>query len=217
MRRHLLCIAALALAACAPPAPVIETTATSNAGESGTAISPSMGHCSTDRGLQSSVADVINGVRYGATLSWTAGEREACLALTRVDGDVKTLVLGSPIPAGWSERYDESSAPTLDGDLLQVSDGLPWVITDRLAQGEGGGGGDVATLWRASDDAWTEVLTFSLETYSDINTLTETPCSTGEAFFRFQDGELEVHPCFDGEPQPVQRWRIVAGRAEPLP
>ena len=207
MRHHWMGLVALALAGCAPVSPVtVEPTAP-----------PPAYRCSVDQALQSSAEGVVDGIRYGAVLSWSEGEREACLALTRADGDARTTLVSSPIPAGWSERYDEYSTPVLHPELLQLSDGWPWVVTDRLAQGEGGGGGDVATLWRASDDAWTEVLTVSLETYTDINTLTEKPCSSGEARLRLQDGVVEVHPCFDGQPEPVQRWRFVDGRAEPVP
>lgn len=218
MGRQGVIVLAFALVGCAPTMPVvIEPAAAKDTAMPATDEQPMAWHCSVAEGTQHSIENVIGGVRYNATLSWSEGASVACLALSRVDADVKTPLLSSLIPAGWSERYDEFSAPSLHGDLLQISDGLPWAVTDRLAQGEGGGGGDVSTLWRVGANEWLEVLTFSLETYSDINALTDRPCATGEAFFRLQNSELDVHPCFDGEPQPVQRWRFVDGRAEPLP
>ncbi len=173
--------------------------------------------CSVDGPAVDTVSWSLGPMTYEAELTWQTGAPIACLTLTRAVEGTPVLLAAGPIPAGWTERYGEASAPFLIHEPFAVADEPPWIVTSHLAQGAGGGGGDVLSIWRPAGGVWTEVFSYALETYTTINTATETPCEPGDSAVRQYGDVLEVQPCLDGQPAPVTRWLMTAGRALPLP
>lgn len=154
---------------------------------------------------------------FQARLNWSAGSDAACLTLVQlVEGTPVTVAIGS-IPAGASERYGEQYAPELLGDALWFEGEAPWIVTRRTQQSASGGGGEWISVWRPAGGVWTEALTVARDTYTDINALTETPCAPHDLFLRQRAEVVEAQTCFDGRLQPIDRWHIAGGQAEPLP
>lgn len=173
--------------------------------------------CSVTGPADDTTSWLLGPMAYVATVTWQPGASFACLTLTRAVEGTPVLLASGAIPAGWSERYGEASAPALIRDPFEVAGEPPWVVTSRQAQGAGGGGGDVLSIWRPAGGVWTEVLDYTLESYTNINSATETPCEPGDSLVRRSGDVLEVQPCFDGQPAPVSRWLMTTGRALPLP
>lgn len=148
----------------------------------------------------------VEGQTYWAALTWRENEKEACLALLETNSG--EIAAQGQIEAGYSERYDEWSAPGFSPlEPILLPGEPPFIVTGRQAQGAGGGGGELYTVWRSVEGELVSVLGFSLESYTNINTLMEAPCPGRLNYYRQQGNELEVDSCFDGQPQ-TQRYQF---------
>ena len=148
----------------------------------------------------------VEGQIYWAALTWQEKEKEACLALLETNSG-ETIAQGR-IEAGYSERYDEWSAPGFSPlEPILFPGEPPFIVTSRQAQGAGDGGGELYTVWRSVEGELVLVLSFSLESYTNINTFMESPCPGRLNYYRQQGDELEVDSCFDGQPH-TQQYRF---------
>ncbi|MEM7347700.1 MAG: hypothetical protein AAF485_25995, partial [Chloroflexota bacterium] len=146
---------------------------------------------------------------YKAAITWQADAAQACLALFEVEDPASlTLVAHRTIEAGFSERYQEVSSPTIVAELLDFPGGRPFFVTTRLAEGHGGGGGNLYTIWHPQGGNLIPTLTFSLESYTNINAVVETPCDVTTSFSIQNNDELHIDSCFDGEPQARQVYHF---------
>ena len=149
---------------------------------------------------------------YQAALVWSADQSEACLALVQGDSHAFEVVAHSMIEAGYSERYSEYSAPALQSAPILVDERLPFIVTSRQTQGNGGGGGDLYTVWRPEREELLVALQFSPETYTDINSLTESPCDNQALSYEQIGDYLAVSSCFDGDQQPTAYYHFDGDR-----
>ncbi|MCB0213513.1 MAG: hypothetical protein KDJ52_29490 [Anaerolineae bacterium] len=149
---------------------------------------------------------------YQAALVWPAEQADACLAFMQVNDQTVHVVAHSMIEAGYSERYSEYSAPALQAAPVFVDESLPLMVTSRQSQGAGGGGGDLYTLWRVEGAQLLSALDFSLESYTDINSLTESPCDSQASSYEQVGDYLAVTPCFDGDRQPTAYYHFDGNR-----
>lgn len=154
----------------------------------------------------------VEGLVYQAALIWPAEQAEACLALLQGDGQAVQVVAHHLIEAGYSERYREYSAPALHATPVLLAGALPFIVTSRQSQGAGGGGGDLYTIWRPAGGQLHSALEFSLESYTDINSLTENPCDDQPPFYEQLEDYLAVSACFDGERQPTAYYHFDGNR-----
>lgn len=145
-----------------------------------------------------------NGQPYWASLIWAEGGVAACLAVVTGEPPQAELLAHKTIEAGYSERYGTSTAPDFGFEPLLWLDGQGFVVTTRQTQGVGGGGGDLTTIWRLAEGALSPAVSFSLESYTNLNTQMESPCPGRLNYYRLQDGGLWVDSCFDGQPR--QQW-----------
>jgi hypothetical protein len=150
----------------------------------------------------------VENTTYRARLTWETNADSACLMLLTGDEAQPVLLAHQRIAAGYSERYDEYYASALQMEPIQLDGQPPFIVTSRTAQGAGGGGGDVYEAWRPQNGELANVAGFSLESYTNINRFTETPCLAGAFFYQLVNDGLDVTSCFDGETQPVQRFEF---------
>ena len=145
---------------------------------------------------------------YWAGLVWPEGEPEACLALFQITDTEIIPIASENIEAGYSTRYDEYSAPSLNPQAILIPNQLPFVVTAAQSTGSNGGGGDLLSVWRPNGNKFDRVLSFTLESYTDLNVAIESPCDLDAFTFVQQDDEVRVTPCFDGDTQPTQVYQF---------
>lgn len=144
------------------------------------------------------------GQRYWASLIGAEGGATACLAVMTGEPPQADLLAHGTIEAGYSERYEELYPPAFGFEPLLWFEGHLFVVTTRQTEGSGGGGGDLTTVWRVSEGRLHPAVSFSLESYTNLNTQMESPCPGRLNYYRLQNGGLWVDSCFDGQPRQQQ-------------
>jgi hypothetical protein len=150
----------------------------------------------------------VENTTYWARLTWETNAETACLMLLTGSEAQPVLLAHQRIDAGYSERYDEHYTPALQTEPIQLDGQPPFIVTSRTAQGVGGGGGDLYEVWRPYNSKLINIIGFSLEGYTNINTFTETPCPAGEFFYHQIGSAIEVTSCFDGAIEPIKVFRF---------
>jgi hypothetical protein len=154
---------------------------------------------------------------YWAAVAWREGASESCLALLRGDeGGARSVEARGRLHAGYSARYAESYAPSLDEQPLVLPGAPPLPVTRTTSMGAAGGGGDEVAIWmtRAAPkaDARELVPVFSevLDLAIDINDVTENEGKCASAL-RLQGTRLAVTACFSGAAE-ERVYDLVGGR-----
>jgi len=154
---------------------------------------PGSGGCELARRLETGTWAVA--MAYG-------GGPQACVALVNEPPDGGVQVWSGAVTAGYSQRYDEHSAPEL-WPLHLTLGGRVLPLISMTTMGHAGGGGSTLAVLVPRDGGLVEQAVGSFGGGTSLNTLVVTQGLCTDSL-SVEAGRLVLRSCFDGALQPPQ-------------